>query len=101
MFILPPLPAGAAPAPSLNRPWAQRRPSKRRQTEAQTGLPAASAVRWALAARLVQPAAPDVWLFHAASVAGAEECPSSIVIEAMGELDVWGSATWRINLSWI
>jgi hypothetical protein len=26
---------------------------------------------------------------------------SSFVIEAMGELDVWGSATWRINLSWI
>ena len=25
MFILPPLPAGAAPAPSLNRPWAQQR----------------------------------------------------------------------------
>ena len=26
--------------------------------------------------------------------AGAEECPSSFVIEAMGELDVWGPATW-------
>ena len=91
MFILLPLPAGAAPAPSLNWPRAQRRPSKHRQTLA--GLPAASAVRWALAARLVQPAAPDVWLFHAASVAGAEECPSSIVIEAMGEPDVWGTAT--------
>ena len=57
------------------------------------GLPAASAVRWVLAARLVQPVAPNVWLFC------AEECPSSFVIEAMGELDVWGTATWRISLS--
>ena len=24
---------------------------------------------------------------------------SSFVIEAMGELDVWGPATWRISLS--
>ena len=92
MFILPPLPAGAAPAPSLNWPWAQRRPSKRRQTLA--GLPAASAMHWALAARLVRPAAPDAWLFRAAAVAGAEEHPSSIVIKAMGEPDVWGTATW-------
>ena len=45
------------------------------------------------AARLVRPAAPDARLFC------AEECPSSFVIEAMGEPDVWGTATWRISLS--
>ena len=45
MFILPPLLAGAAPAPSLNWPRAQRPPSKHRQMLA--GLPAASAVLWA------------------------------------------------------
>ena len=92
IFILPPLPVGAAPALSLNRPQAQRRPSKRRQTLA--GLLAASAVRWAPAARLVQAAAPDTRLFRAAAAAGAEECPSSFVIEAMGEPDVWGTGTW-------
>ena len=37
MFILPPLPTGAAPAPSLNRPRAQRRPRKRRDTGGATG----------------------------------------------------------------
>ena len=46
------------------------------------------------AARLVQAAAPDTRLFRAAAAAGAEECPSSFVIEAMGEPDVWGTATW-------
>ena len=87
MFILSPLPAGAAPAASMNRPRAQWRPSKHRQTLA--GLLAASAVRWAPAARLVLPAAPDAGLFRAAAAAaGAEECPSSFVIEAMGEPDV-------------
>ena len=91
MFILPPQPAGAFWAPSLNQPRAQRWPSQRRQTL--VGLPAASAVRWAPAARLVQPAAPHALLFRA-SVTGAEECPSSFVIEAMGELNVWGTATW-------
>ena len=30
--------------------------------------------------------------------AGAEECPSSVV-EATGDPDVWGTATWRISLS--
>ena len=34
-----------------------------------------------------------------AAAAGAEECPSAFVIEAMGEPDVWGTATWRISLS--
>ena len=92
MFILPPLLAGAAPAPLLNQPRAQRQPSEHRQTLA--GRPAASTVCWALTARLVRPAAPDAWLFRAAAVAGAEEHPSSIVIKAMGEPDVWGTATW-------
>ena len=93
MFILRPLPAGAAPAPSMNRPRAQWRPSKHRQMLA--GLPAATTVRWAPAARLVLPVAPDAWPFRSvAAAAGAEECPSSFVIEAMGEPDVWGTATW-------
>ena len=35
----------------------------------------------------------------AAVAAGEEECPSSFVIEAMGELDVLGTVTWRISLS--
>ena len=37
----------------------------------------------------------------AAVAAGEEECPSSFVIEAMGELDVLGTVTWRISLSGI
>ena len=91
MFILPPLLAGAAPAPLLNQPHAQRQPSEHRQTLA--GRPAASTVCWTPAARLVRPAAPDARLFRA-TAAGVEECPSSFVIEAMGEPDVWGTATW-------
>ena len=62
------------------------------QTDA-GGATAASAVRWAPAARLVRPAAPDARLFPAMAVGGADECPSSFVIEAMGEPDVWGTAT--------
>ena len=79
---------GAALAPSLNQPWAQRQPSERRQMLA--GPPAASAVHWALAARLTPPVAPGVQLSHAvaAAEARAEECPSSFAIEAMGESDV-------------
>ena len=96
MFILLPLSAGATPAPSLNRPWPQRRPSKSRRSL--VGLPAASALCWAQVARLVRPTAPDARLFRAV-VAGAEECPSSFVIKAMGEPDVWGTAIWRISLS--
>ena len=41
-------------------------------------------------------AGPSRW----AAEAGAEECPS-FVVEAMGEPDVWGTATWRISLSGI
>ena len=96
MFILPPLLAGTAPAPSLNQPGAQLQPSQRR--EMLVGLPAVSTVRWAPAPRLVRPAALNGRLFCAAA-AGAEECPSSFVMEAMGEPDVWGTATWRISLS--
>ena len=99
MFILPPLLAGATPVPSLNRPRAQRRPSKRRQALA--GLPAASAVRLALAARLVRPMTRNARLFSAEVAAGAEECPSSFVIETMGEPDVWATVTWWISLSGI
>ena len=40
-------------------------------------------------------AGPSRW----AAEAGSEECPSSFVVEAMGEPDVWGTATWRISLS--
>ena len=100
MFILPPLTAGIAPTPSLNRPRAQRQPSECKRRLA--GLSVASTVRWAQAARLVRSAAPNVQLFcAAAAVAGAEECPSSFVMEAMGEPDVWGTATWCISLSGI
>ena len=42
-------------------------------------------------------AGPSRW----AAEAGAEACPSSFVVEAMGEPDVWGTATWRISLSGI
>ena len=60
--------------------------AKQAQTDAGR-LPAVSAVCWARAARLVWPPAPNVQLLHVAA-AGAEECPSSFVIEAMGEPDV-------------
>ena len=33
-------------------------------------------------------------LFRWAAEAGGEECLSSFVVEAMGELDVWGAVTW-------
>ena len=78
--------------PASVRPRAQLWPSKCRQTL--EGLLAVSAVRWAPAARLVWPTAPNAWLFRTAAAAGAEECPSSFVIEAMGEPDVWGTVTW-------
>ena len=92
---------GAALAPSLNQPWAQQWPSECRRTLA--GPPAASAAHWAPEARLAPPTAPGAWLFCAvaAVAAGEEECPSSFVIEAMGELDVLGTVTWRISLSGI
>ena len=84
---------GAALAPLLNWPQAQWRPSEHRRTLA--GPLAARAAHWAPAARLAPPMAPGTQLFHEAGVvAWAEECPSSFVIEAMGELDVWGPATW-------
>ena len=91
---------GAALAPLLNWPQAQWRPSEHRRTLA--GPLAASAAHWAPAARLAPPMAPGTQLFHEAGVvAWAEECPSSFVIEAMGELDVLGTVTWRISLSGI
>ena len=40
-------------------------------------------------------AGPSRW----AAEARAEECPSSFVVEAVREPDVWGTATWRISLS--
>ena len=42
-------------------------------------------------------AGPSRW----AAEAGAKECPSSFVVEAMGEPDVWGAVTWQISLSGI
>ena len=92
---------GTTLAPLLNQPWAQQWPSECRRTLA--GPPAASAAHWAPEARLAPPTAPGAWLFCAvaAVAAGEEECPSSFVIEAMGELDVLGTVTWRISLSGI
>ena len=83
-------PAGGCRPRSLAELASTSTVAKRAQTD--TGR---ATVRWALAARLVRPEAPDAWLFC------AEECPSSFVIEAMGEPDVWGTAAWRINLSQI
>ena len=40
-------------------------------------------------------AGPSRW----AAEARSEDCPSSFVVETMGEPDVWGTATWRISLS--
>ena len=39
-------------------------------------------------------AGPSRW----AAEARAEECPSSFVVEAMGEPDVWGTATWPVSV---
>ena len=73
---------GTALAPLPNRPQAQRWPSEHRcwrgyQLRAwNIGPPAA---------RLAPPTAPSVRLFCVAVAAGVEECPSSLVVEAMEE----------------
>ena len=91
MFNLLPLQAGAAPH-SLAEPASGSAVAKRAQTDA-GGTTCCE--RCALGpGSQAGPAGGSPRTAVLCFSDGAEECPSSFVIEAMGEPAVWGTATW-------